>query len=300
MMKQQRLFVPTLCALLAVVVFSTSGLCIKAIPLESLSISLLRSAMAVVFFSLYFLVQGRFTEAFRIRPLGWVIAVAYTVTLTLFCVSMKLTTAANTIFLQYTMPAWVLIGGAIWLKERVTVSRVLSILVCLAGMLLFFQGEIQAHDWYGNLTALLSGFSFAVMTLCLRVEREQNPLSTILLGNILTVATNVPLVLWLYPEQFPLIFESSWPAWGAIVWLGCFQIGVAYILFTTALRWLPAIEVAILSLLEPVLNPFLVLIFLGEVPSNWAISGGIVIMLSVLIRAFSITERKAKEAVEPV
>lgn len=298
MNKQPSILYPTLAALLSVVIFSTSGLCIKALDLEALSISVLRTFFAIIFFVSYLAWQKKLQGAFELNRTGWFVAIAYAYTMTSFCVAMKLTTAANTIFLQYTMPAWVLVGGAIWLKESITLGRAVSVLLCLVGMVLFFQGELQPNDWLGNIIALSSGFSFACLTLCLRVHREQNQLAPIMIGNMIVVATNLPLVLWLYPNEVSNIMHSSVLAWSSLIWLGFVQIGVAYILFTYALRWLPAIEVSILSLLEPVLNPLWVFLFLDEVPSQWALIGGAIIILSVLIRAFTIAESKPPEVTE--
>lgn len=289
---------PTLAAMLSVVIFSSSGLCIKALNLEALSISFMRSFIAILFFVVYLGWKSQLKDVYQLRPAGWAAAIAYALTLSTFCVAMKLTTAANTIFLQYTMPAWVLIGGAIWLKESITVGRIVSVGICLIGMIMFFQGELQPNDWLGNITALSSGFCFAVLTLCLRAESEQNPLASVLAGNLITVITNVAIVVWLYPNEMNHIVNLSPLAWASLIWLGVVQIGVAYILFTYALRWLPAIEVAILSLLEPVLSPLWVFLFLGEQPGGWALVGGAVIILSVLIRAFSIAENKPEEALK--
>lgn len=72
--------------------------------------------------------------------------------------------------------------------------------------------------------------------------------------------------------------------------MGIFQIGVAYILYTSALKKLPAIEVAILALIEPILNPLLVFFTMGESPTGWALIGGAVILISVLIRIFMVEE----------
>lgn len=295
MNNQPSVIYPTIAALLSVVIFSTSGLCIKALELEALSISISRSSFAIVFFILYLAWQNKLRNAFQLNGVGWVVAISYAYTMTSFCVAMKLTTAANTIFLQYTMPAWVLIGGAIWLKESITPGRIISVLLCLAGMVLFFQGELQPNDWLGNIIALSSGFSFAILTLCLRVHRDQNQLAPIMVGSIIVVISNSILVLWQYPNEFSNILNSSPLAWSSLIWLGFVQIGVAYILFTYALRWLPAIEVSILSLLEPVLNPLWVFLFLDEVPSQWALIGGGIIILSVLIRAFTISESNPQE-----
>ncbi|MGC9329295.1 MAG: DMT family transporter, partial [Candidatus Hinthialibacter sp.] len=163
---------PTLAALGAVLLFSTGGLCIKSLPISSLAIAGLRSLAAAAFLGIYLYRRSPRHWAPRISRTGMIGAVGYFVMTICYVVSMKLTTAANAIFLQYTMPAWVLIGGAIWLGESITLGRIASIVLSLIGMALFFQDELTAQQWDGNIMALLSGFGYAVVALALRKDRD--------------------------------------------------------------------------------------------------------------------------------
>lgn len=275
-------------ALSAVILFATGGLCIKVIPTSAFTIAGTRSIVAVVFFMAYLGMRGDLKQAFRLTALGWATAVTYALVVSFFVMATKLTTAANAIFLQYTMPAWVLIGGSIWLKERITAGRMTSVICCLIGMFLFFQGELKPSDWLGNTLALASGLCFAIVTLLFRFDRKGLPIASVMMGNVLTAVSNLPLAFYFYPSDF-----TVFPGFGSILtllWLGIFQIGLAYICYTKALKGLPAIEVAILALLEPILNPVLVFFSIGEVPSLWAILGGSVIMISVLVRILFVEE----------
>jgi drug/metabolite transporter (DMT)-like permease len=259
------------------------------IDANPLTISCVRSLIATLFFCLVFAAKGKLAASFRLNKAGWAIAVSYAIVMTCFVTANKLTTAANAIFLQYTMPAWVLVGGAIWLQERITRSRLFSVALCVIGMVLFFQGELQPTDWSGNVVALCSGFFFAVMTLLFRYDREQNVIAAVMMGNLLTAVTNLPFALWLAPSDF-----MAFPGYAAmlsLLWLGVFQISIAYMCYTFALRGLPAIEVALLMLIEPVLNPSLVFFTLGESPSIWSILGGAVIVLSVFVRIVFVREK---------
>lgn len=282
-MKSKETVLATAAALGSVLLFSTGGLFIKLIPLNALTISGFRSLLAALFFAAVLSRRGGFRAGLRLSPTGWAAAFAYALVVTLFVAANKLTTAANVIFLQYTMPAWVLIGGALWLGERVTPGRLASVVFCLAGMALFFQGGLKQDDWLGNSFALLSGFFFAVMTLCLRMERDGNQRGAVFMGNVITAVSNLALTAILWPSDFGRLNDLR--MWGGLLWLGIFQVGLAYVFFTAALKHLPAIEVAILSLLEPILNPMWVFLSIGETPSGWAMAGGGIILSSVLIRA---------------
>ena len=72
---------------------------------------------------------------------------------------------------------------------------------------------------------------------------------------------------------------------GLVVFLGVFQIGLAYALLTRATSRVTALEVTLLLLLEPVLNPVWSWVVHGERPSAWSLGGGAIILLATLLRA---------------
>jgi drug/metabolite transporter (DMT)-like permease len=63
-----------------------------------------------------------------------------------------------------------------------------------------------------------------------------------------------------------------------VIYLGVFQIGLAYVFVTSAMRDLPALDASLLLLLEPVLNPVWAWAVRGEAPGPWTIAGGGVII----------------------
>jgi DME family drug/metabolite transporter len=69
---------------------------------------------------------------------------------------------------------------------------------------------------------------------------------------------------------------------GIVLYLGVFQIGVAYTFFTLGIaRGVRSLDAGIVGYIEPVLNPIWVFIFLGERPSGWALIGGTIIIAAV-------------------
>ncbi len=279
---QKKLLGPTLAALTAVLLFSTGGLCIKRLDLSAIAIAGFRSMVSAIFIGLYLAYHSRSYRLPRISRTGWVAVIGYAVMTTTYVLSMKMTTAANAIFLQYTMPAWVLVGGAIWLRESISISRIVTIVFCMFGMMLFFLDELSPQQWQGNIFALVSGATYALLILALRKDRHSNPIGAVFWGNAVTAILVIPAALYFFPESLSLL--SSWRTWIGLLWLGIFQIGVAYLFFVYALKYLPAIEVAIITLVEPLLNPFWVYLDIGEEPGQWAIIGGMLILLSVVMR----------------
>jgi len=257
----------------AALLFSTGGAAIKASTLSGWQVASFRSGVAAV--TLLLLVPA------TRRGWGWrpaLVGVAYAATLILFVTANKLTTSANTIFLQATSPVYLLLLGPLVLKEPVRPRDFWVVAAVLAGLVLFFVGNeapvVTAPDpARGNLLALLSGFCFAVTIAGLRwLSRgtEDTGLATVAIGNLIAFFWGLP---------FSLPVTSAAPMdWGVILYLGAIQIGLAYACLTRGLRQVPALEASLLLMVEPVLNPVWAWLVHGERPSHWALLGGALII----------------------
>jgi drug/metabolite transporter, DME family len=263
---------PLLFVLLAALLWSTGGLFIKWTTLSAFELTFGRSLLAA-------LTVAYFTrsEGFRLNSMTVLTSLLYAALLLLFVVATKLTTAANAIFLQYTAPIYVLVLEPLLYKEKFRRADLMTVVVCIAGMSLFFVGKLRPQDVSGNLAALASGLCFAFYILLLRHPRSQmvNRASSVIYGNLLLVVFTAPLGL------AALSHMSAQDA-VSVLYLGLFQIGVAYTFFTLGMaRGVRSLDASIVGYIEPVLNPIWVFLFLGERPSAWAIMGGSVIIAAV-------------------
>lgn len=204
-------------------------------------------------------------------------AVFYAATMITFVCANKLTTAANAIILQYTAPIYVALLGIWLLKEKVQLYDWIVILVGILGICLFFIDKVSIGNQWGNILALISGITFAFMIVFLRMQKDSYPISSIFMGNVLTAVLMIPFLFHAVPKD-----TNSWIA---LFVLGIFQLGLSYILYSIAIRNATALEGVMVPLLEPVLNPLWVLIFLGERPTQWAFIGGSIVIASLIIHA---------------
>lgn len=264
---------PLLFVLAAALLWSTGGLFIKWTTLAGLELSFWRSLFAI--FTVVFFTRH---EGFGLNRLTAVASVLYAVLLILFVMATKTTTAANAIFLQYTAPVYLLILEPIIYKEKFRSRDLITVLVCLGGMALFFVGQLRPQDYTGNILALASGFCFALYFLSLRHPRarEVNRASSVIYGNTLAVIMTAPWGLATFASltAHDLI---------GVAYLGVIQLGVAYTLFTVGMaRGVRSLDAGIVCYVEPVLNPVWVFLVLGERPSAWAILGGAIIIVAVI------------------
>ena len=273
-------------ALLAVVftatAWSTSGLLIKLVPWNAIAIAGVRSLIAALVL-LGYLRRPHFTWS-RIQ-LGT--ALAYAGTLLSFVAANKLTTSANAIFLQYLSPVWVALLGIWLLHERPRSAEWGIIVVVVAGMALFFVDRLSPRGLAGNLVAIASGMFFALFIVLMRKQREGSPLESMLLGHFITALVSIPF--WFFGSP------PGATGWFALAALGIFQIGVTSITFSFAVKHVTALGVAIITLIEPVLNPVWVFLFVGEVPSTAVIAGGTIILSMVALRSILVVRYARQE-----
>lgn len=264
---------PILFVLAAALLWSTGGLFIKATPLGALELSFGRSLLA----ALTVAVLTR-REGFRLNFMTLVASVLYAALLVLFVVANKLTTAANAIFLQYTAPVYVLVLEPLIFKERFRPADLFVVGACVAGMSLFFVGQLRPDDVAGNLTALASGVCFALFLILLRHQRgaESNRASSVIYGNVIICLVTLPA--FAHAAHTLTVRDVL-----IVSYLGVVQIGVAYTLFTLGIaRGVRSLDAGVVGYIEPMLNPVWVFLFLGERPSKWALLGGCIIIAAVL------------------
>jgi drug/metabolite transporter (DMT)-like permease len=270
--------------IITAVLWSLGGVLIKSIEWNPLAISGARSAIAVV-------VLGTLMPSLW-RKISWITlpgALAYTATVTLFVFATKLTTAANAIFLQYTAPIYIAVLGPWLLRERATRTDWALILLGLGGILLFFFDQLSWNGMLGVVLALASGLSYACLAMALRRERDGSPEAVVLLGNVLTLVVAIP-------AMFPVDNLSRNLPW--LLALGIVQLTVPYLTYSAAIRHVRALDAAIISFIEPILNPLWVLMVTHERASAWTLIGGAIVLSTSLVRSV-FASKTGKNSIEP-
>jgi drug/metabolite transporter, DME family len=272
-------FPPKVLILLAVLLWSTGGLFIKLASLDAFAVNCGRSLLAAITVAALTYKKGLRLNAFTLLT-----SLLYAGILTSFVYATKTTTAANAIFLQYTAPVYILILAPFMLKERFRAVDLITVILCLAGMSLFLletpnaENKLASNMFVGNLVALGSGVLFALYFILLKHQRSaenDNAAISAFYGNLLVVLLMLPFLIQNPPHPTGKdIF--------AILYLGIFQIGIAYVLFIHGMvRGVRPLDASIIGFVEPLLNPVWVFLFIGERPSKWALIGGAIIISTV-------------------
>lgn len=268
----------------AAVLFSTGGAAIKACTFTSWQVASFRSGIAAL--TLLLLLPAA-VRGISLRSSA--VAAAYAATMILFVTANKLTTAADTIFLQATAPLYILLLGPWLLRERITREDIVFMISLAAGFLLLLSGAGEpattaSNPMAGNLCAIASGFFWALTVTGLRWITKQGKgdsgasASAVVGGNVIACLVCLPFAL-------PLPAGSALD-WGVVTFLGIFQIGLAYAFLSRAIHHVPALEASLLLYVEPVLNPVWAWIWHGERPGVRSLAGGCTILIATAIKTW--------------
>lgn len=259
--------------LLCAALWSIAGIFIKLIPWNSIVIAGLRSLIAGLVMFVYMRARGiGFTADRRSLAGGAVLCL----TLTCFVAANKLTTAANSIVLQFTAPMFIVVFSALFLKKRFSRADVLAVVLTMAGISLFFFDQLTPGHLAGNCVAIFAGMAFACYYMSLEGASESQRMSAILIAHGLTFLVGLPFT-FVYPPEL-----SAAPV-ACILVLGVVQLGIPYVLLGRASGACPPLACSLLGAVEPLLNPVWVFIFDGEAPGLWALIGGVVVVATITV-----------------
>ena len=267
-----------LCVLLASVLFSIGGLCVKLISWSPLAINGTRNLIGALVIGIFLLVTH-----YKIRiNFPVIIGAASTMGVTtLFVIANKLTTAANAIVLQYTAPVFVIIFMTLIFRVRPGKRDIVTCAAVFSGVCLFFVDGIQTGNTLGNLAAILSGVCYAGVFM-MNTAEGADALSSCFLGQL---AAGIVFTPFCFREtNFNITTITT------VFILGIFQVGLAYILLSIGIRRINAVTASLITGLEPVMNPIWVALFYGEIISPLAITGAVIVVGAIVI--YNVSEKK--------
>ena len=256
---------------LASVCFSTGGLFIKLIPWSPLAINGARNLIGAAVVGIFLLVT-RHRIVFSRRVLtGALSTIGVT---TLYAVANKLTTAANTIVLQFTAPVFVMLFMAVLYRQLPGKVDMLVCVLVMSGVVLFFIDGIQAGNLAGNIVAVLSGVCYAGVFM-MNTGKDADALSSCFLGQLTAGVLLTPLCFRETAFSLPVV--------ASVAALGVIQVGCAYILFSVGIRNTPPVTASLITGLEPVLNPLWVALFYGETFTALSAVGAVIVVGSIVL-----------------
>ena len=190
--------------------------------------------------------------------------------------AMYYTTVANTLFIITTETIFLALFGYIYLKERINLVTLISILLGMSGVLLIVGSSISiqtSQQFFGNIVAFIMPVSFAVLIVIVRKYPKIDMVPAQFTAGIIAALIGFLVAgkLSVSPHDLFLGFVA-----------GAFQIGFGFILITVGSQTTPAAVVGVLMLTEAVLGPILAWLFINEIPPTSVIIGGGIIISAIL------------------
>ena len=277
---------------LAALCFSTAGAAIKWCGFGPSQIAAIRALVAMLAI-LVLIPESRHGWSWRVGLVG----VGYAAAGLLFVFANKLTTAANTVFLQATNPLFVVVLAPWLLGEPVTRGDLRFMGVLALGLALLFVGGGQRQfatapePLLGNVLAAGSAVAWAVTVTGYRWLARQRSEHSAGHGPIAAAAACGNLIVFLVCLPGALPFAAGRATdWLIVIYLGVFQLGLAYVFLSRAITRVPALEASLFLLVEPVLSPVWAWLAHGETPGSLAVIGGAVILTATVLKAWTDTQ----------
>lgn len=242
-------------------------------------IVLYRAVGQTVFFACVFAFMRKVSiknEFNSLTKYGWLIVVLMASAGFFLVMAFQYTDVANAIFIVSLAPLAAALMGWVFLKERLSRRTALALCIAFLGVSIIFGTNISGGGLLGMGLAFLMMVSYAGSIVGMRVAPGANVVLLCALSGLLTVVLMLPVV-----ETFAMTPKDLMICLG----LGVMQVGFGTLLVLSGARHVPAAQVSILALLEVVLSPLWVWIFVNEVPSATTLIGGAIVMAGVVYQA---------------
>ena len=194
-----------------------------------------------------------------------------------FVVAMSNTTVANVVFIISTQTMFLAIFGYFYLKEKVSLIGLISILLAMSGIIIMVGDSISGGSLFGNIVALAIPINFAILVMIIRKNTKVDMVPAIFYSGIFSLIYGFFLA-----ESFEFTKHDLWMGF----LLGVPQLAVSFICITIGSRTVESATVGLLMLMETLCAPLWVWLFLNEIPPISVFIGGVVIILAIILKSF--------------
>ena len=242
-------------------------------------IAFYRALSQFIFFTFVFLILRKGSIADEFSSLtwrGWFAAVVMALAGFFLIMSFQFTLVANAIFFVSLTPLMAAILGWVFLKEAISQRTAIAMAVALIGVTIIFGTNMNGDGVIGMGFAFMMAVCYAGTIVIMRTIPAANVILICTLNAMFTLILMLPLIGDFAVSQKDLFICLA---------LGIFQVGLGTMCVMAGARFVPAAQVSILALLEVVLAPIWVWIFVHEVPSTTTLIGGAIVLAGVIYQA---------------
>ena len=205
-----------------------------------------------------------------------------------YIIAMTETTVANVLFIISSQTIWLAIFGYLFLKEKISLKTLYSIILAMIGITVMIGGSLDTGSLKGNLVALYIPVNFAFLILLIRKFPKIDFVPALLIAGFLSMVYGFVMSETIVVSLYDLLI---------VFLLGSFQHAFGFICITIGARSTPAVIVGLLMLTEALFGPFWVWLFLNEIPPISVFLGGGIIIIAVI---FKTLEQKYSKSLKSI
>jgi drug/metabolite transporter, DME family len=194
-----------------------------------------------------------------------------------FVFAMMNTSVANVVFIISTQTMFLAIFGFFYLKEKVSLIALFSIIFAMSGITIMIGDSFYTGTLFGNLIALIIPISFSILVMIVRKNSNLDLVPAIWYASIFSVIYSIVMV-----KSFS--FTSHDIFMGFL--LGVPQLTFGFVCITIGSRTTKSVTIGLLMLTETIFAPFWVWFFLNEIPPTSVFIGGLIIIFAIFLKSF--------------
>ncbi len=235
-------------------------------------------SIVVLFFLLLNYKKNFFNSIYKIGLPGFFGGIVLSCGYAGYVFAMYNTTVANANFIIQTQTIFLAIFGYIFLKEKISILTITSIVLAFSGIFLMLGGSLNSGQMIGNIAAFIMPISFAVLILTVRKYPNVDMIPLQLIAGIGAI-----ILGYFFSSQ---IIVSSYDIFLGFI-AGFFQVGLGFIFITVGAKTTPSALVGIIMLTEAILGPLWAWLFINETPPLVVLVGGSIVLLAVVLQFFN-------------
>ena len=235
-------------------------------------------SIVVLFFLLLNYKKNFFNSIYKIGLPGFFGGIVLSCGYAGYVFAMYNTTVANANFIIQTQTIFLAIFGYIFLKEKISILTITSIVLAFSGIFLMLGGSLNSGQMIGNIAAFIMPISFAVLILTVRKYPNVDMIPLQLIAGIGAI-----ILGYLFSSQIIVSLHDIFLGFIA----GFFQVGLGFIFITIGAKTTPSALVGIIMLTEAILGPLWAWLFINETPPLVVLVGGSIVLFAVVLQFFN-------------
>ena len=276
--------------LLGALCLSFGGVIVKSFEGANLwQILFWRQTFFSIVIALYLLIsyKKKFFKSFHTSGLpGLIAGISLGIGFAAYVFAMYHTTVANTLFIISTETIFLALFGYIFLKEKINLITLVSIIMGMSGVLLLIGSSLSiqsSSQFFGNIVAFIMPIAFTILIVIVRKYPKVDMLPSQFIAGIFAA-----LIGYFIAGKLSISSHDLFLGFLA----GTFQVGFGFILITIGSQTTPAAVVGVLMLSEVVAGPVLAWLFINEIPPTSVIVGGCIIISAIFFEFFLGSKKK--------